>query len=92
VQAAIVRAGSLLGDSPGISTLVAVVQSSARLAYTRSGWSSMQGVYGTLANPAGELAALRSVPPKQNVLFCHNSARRKSGRALLMEGFLQGMQ
>jgi hypothetical protein len=52
----------------------------------------MQGVYGTLANPAGELAALRSVPPKQNVLFCHNSARRKSGRALLMEGFLQGMQ
>jgi len=29
---------------------------------------------------------------KQNVSFCHNSARRKSGRGLLMGGFLRSMQ
>ncbi len=29
---------------------------------------------------------------KQNVSFCHNSARRNSGRGLLMDGFLRGMQ
>jgi EAL domain-containing protein (putative c-di-GMP-specific phosphodiesterase class I) len=92
VQAAIVRAVSLLGDSPGIFTLVAVVQTSAQLAYTRLGCGSIQGFYETQADPAGELAALRSMQPKQNVSFCHNSARCKSGRALLMEGFLRGMQ
>jgi hypothetical protein len=42
VQAAIVPAVSLLGDSPGIFTLVAVVQTSAQLAYTRSRCSSIQ--------------------------------------------------
>jgi EAL domain-containing protein (putative c-di-GMP-specific phosphodiesterase class I) len=92
VQAAIVRAVSGLDDSLGISTLVAVVQTSAQLAYTRSGCSSFQGFYEPQADPAGELAALRSMQPKQNISSCHNSARRKSGRALLVEGFLRGMQ
>jgi hypothetical protein len=92
VQAAIVRAVSLLGDSSGILTLVPVVQTSAQLAYTRSGCSSIEGFYETQADPAGELAAPRSTQPKQNVSFCNNSARRKRGRELLMEGFLRGMQ
>jgi hypothetical protein len=61
VQAAIVCAVSLLGDSPGIFTLVAVVQRSAQLAYTRSRCSSNQGPYETQGEPAGELAALRSI-------------------------------
>jgi hypothetical protein len=34
----------------------------------------------------------RSMQPKQNVSFCHNSARHKSVRALLMEESLRGMQ
>ena len=29
---------------------------------------------------------------KQNVSFCNNSRQRKSGRGLLMEAFLRGMQ
>jgi hypothetical protein len=29
---------------------------------------------------------------KENVSFCHNSARRKSGRGLLMYGFLRSMR
>jgi EAL domain-containing protein (putative c-di-GMP-specific phosphodiesterase class I) len=58
VQAAIVRAVSGLYDSRGILTLVGVVQTSAQLAYTRSGCSSIQGFYETQADPAGESAAL----------------------------------
>jgi hypothetical protein len=91
-QAAIGRAVSLLGDSPVIFTLVVVVQTSAQLAYTRSGCGSIQGFYETQADPAGELAALRSMQPNQNVSFCHNSARRKSYRGLPMEGYLRGIQ
>jgi hypothetical protein len=34
----------------------------------------------------------RSMQVEQNVSFCHNSARRKNGRGLLMDGFLRGMQ
>jgi hypothetical protein len=34
----------------------------------------------------------RYMQPKQNVSFCHNSARHKSVLALLVEGFLRGMQ
>jgi hypothetical protein len=34
----------------------------------------------------------RSMQMKENVSFCHNSAWRKSGRGLLMAGFLWGMQ
>ena len=34
----------------------------------------------------------RSIQLKQNVSFCDNSVRRKSGRGLLMDGFLWGMQ
>jgi hypothetical protein len=89
VQAAIVRAIPGLGDSPGISALVAVVQT---LDYSRSRCTSIQGFYETQADPAGELAALRSMQPKQNVLLCHNSARRKGGRGLLMDGFLRRTQ
>jgi|HubBroStandDraft_6_1064221.scaffolds.fasta_scaffold94133_1 hypothetical protein len=92
VQAAIVRAVSLLGDSPGIFTLMAVVQTSAQLAYTRSGCSSIQDFYETQADPAGELADLRSMQPKQNVSFCHNSAQRKSVGGRLMARFLLGMR
>jgi EAL domain-containing protein (putative c-di-GMP-specific phosphodiesterase class I) len=92
VQAAIVRAVSGLDDSLGIFTLVAVVQTSGQLAYTRSGCSSIQGFYETQADPAGELTALRSMQPKQNVSFCHNSAGRKSCRGLLMEGSLRVIQ
>jgi hypothetical protein len=29
---------------------------------------------------------------KQSVLFCDNSARRKRGRGLPMDGFLRGLQ
>jgi hypothetical protein len=92
VQAAIVRTVSLLGDSPVIFTRVAVVQTSARLAYTPSGWTSIQDFYETQADPARKLAPLPSMQMKQSVSFCHNSARRKSGRPLLMGGFLRGMQ
>ena len=83
VQAAIVHAVSLLGDSPGIFILVSFFQASAQLAYTRSE---------TQADPAGELAAFRSMQPKQNVSYCHTSSRRKSCRGLLMAGFLRDMQ
>jgi EAL domain-containing protein (putative c-di-GMP-specific phosphodiesterase class I) len=58
VQAAIVRAVSALGDSLGISALAAGVHTSAQLAYTRSGWTSIQGFHETQADPALELAAL----------------------------------
>jgi hypothetical protein len=34
----------------------------------------------------------RSMQMKENVSFCHNTAPRKSGRGLLMAGFLWGMQ
>jgi hypothetical protein len=34
----------------------------------------------------------RSMQMKENVSFCYNSARRKSGRGLLTAGFLWGMQ
>jgi hypothetical protein len=34
----------------------------------------------------------RSIQLKQNVSFCDNSVRRKSGRELPMDGFLWGMQ
>jgi hypothetical protein len=92
VQAAIVRAGSLLGDTPGIFALLAVVQTSAPWFYPRLGCSSIQGVYGAQANPAGELTAVRSMQPKPNVSFCNNSAWRKSGQGLLIAGLLGGMR
>jgi hypothetical protein len=92
VQAAIVRAVSGLDDSPVIFTLVPVVQTSAQLAYTRLGCSSIQDFYETQADPSGELAALRLMQPKQNVSFCHNSARRKSVGGLLMARFFLGMR
>jgi EAL domain-containing protein (putative c-di-GMP-specific phosphodiesterase class I) len=66
VQAAIVRADSVLGDSLGIPTLAAGVQTSAWLAYVRSeGCNPVQGFYYTQAVPAGELAALlvNLIPP-----------------------------
>jgi hypothetical protein len=92
VQGAIVHAVSLLGDGPGIFTLLAVSQTSAVLAYRRLGWTSNQDFYEAQVDPTRELAALRSMEPRQSVSFCHNSARRKIGRALLMGGFLRGMQ
>jgi EAL domain-containing protein (putative c-di-GMP-specific phosphodiesterase class I) len=92
VQAAIVRTVSGLDDSLGVFTLVAVVQTSAQLAYTRLGCSSIQGFYETQSDPAGELAAFRSMQPKQNVSFYHNSAQRKSVGGLLMSRFLLGMR
>jgi EAL domain-containing protein (putative c-di-GMP-specific phosphodiesterase class I) len=93
LQAAIVRAVSVLGDGLGMSALAADVHTSAQWVYWGAeGCSSVQGFYYTQAVPSGELAALRSMQPKQNVSFCHNSARHKSGRALRMEGFLRGMQ
>jgi EAL domain-containing protein (putative c-di-GMP-specific phosphodiesterase class I) len=91
-QAAIVRAVSVVGDSLGIFALAAGVHTSAQLAYTRSGWTSIQGFYKTQADPARELAALRPMQPKQSVSFCHNSALHNSGRGRLMERFLRGMQ
>jgi predicted signal transduction protein with EAL and GGDEF domain len=79
VQAAIVRAVSVLGDSLGVSTL-AGGQTSARLAHVRSeGPSSVQGFCSTQA-----------VSP--NVSFCNHSAPCKRGRELLMAGFLRGMR
>ena len=77
VQAAIVRAVSLPGDSPGIFTAAPVVSASAQFAYARSGCRSIQRFYETPADPAGEWAELRSMQPKQNVSIYHNPARRK---------------
>jgi hypothetical protein len=34
----------------------------------------------------------RSMRTKENVSFCHNSARPKNGRGRLMDEFLRGMQ
>jgi predicted signal transduction protein with EAL and GGDEF domain len=108
VQATVVRAVSVLGDSLGVSTVAAGVQS-AQLAYVRSeGCSSVQGFGYAQGIPAAELATLlvnlipsasaddsdrdRSMQLKQNVAFCHNSARRKSCRGPLMDAFSRHTQ
>jgi hypothetical protein len=101
VQAAIVRAVSVLGDSLGISTLAAGVQTSARLAYVRTAGRSSANCETAIAALLVNLIPLasgddsdqdRSMQLKQNVSFWHKSARRNSCRGLLMDGFLRGMQ
>jgi hypothetical protein len=108
VQATIVCAVSVLGDSLGFSTRAAGVQTSGRFAYMRSEGRSVPGFSYTQAVPRrrisgssckphsicfnGRFRSDRSTQLKQDVSFCHKSARRKICRGLLMEGFLRDMQ
>jgi hypothetical protein len=107
VQAGIVRAISVLGDSLGISALAASAQTSAPSVYVRP-QGCKEPYADFLSSPRSHRpwkvrgqnerrpkftgTMDRSTQLKQNVSFCHKSARHNSGRGLLMEGFLRGVQ
>jgi hypothetical protein len=84
VQAAIVRAVSVLSDSLGVSTLTAGGQTRARLAHVRSeGPSSVQRFCSTQAVPPRELRQFRIAAPLINPIPPapgHDSDRHRSMR------------
>jgi hypothetical protein len=102
MQGGIVRAVSVLSDSLGNFTLTAGVQSSVQLSHVPpEGCRSTQAYDSSQANAAGESVAFhRSMLPtilltmlqKQNVSFCHGSARHDSGQELRMGRFSRGVR